>query len=183
MGITPYPPQNWHQNEPRNEPYVSNLKSQRFKSPESEIRFGGSNLQGQRFKFYYTFLSSISRVRDSNLQSQRFKSPESEIQISRVRDSSWRFKSPGSGIQVSIQPCKHHHLHHHLQQKKKILLLWLLPTFYRMFRSRYYFVSICSSSSLSLVTFSCVSVLILQWLSSPHILTQQGLSHDTLQWL
>merc|ERR1711966_393765 len=45
---------------------------------------------------------------------------------------------------------------------------------------RYYLFSICSSS-LSLLTCSCVSILILQWLSSPHILTQHGLSHDILQ--
>ena len=42
-----------------------------------------------------------------------------------------------------------------------------------------YYFSMCSSS-LSLVC-SCVSILILQWLSSPHILTQHGESHDTLQ--
>ena len=66
------------------------------------------------------------------------------------------------------------------RQTNNILLV--LPTFYIMFRSRFYVISICSSS-LSLITFSCVSILILQWLSSPHILTQHGLSHDTLQWL
>ena len=63
------------------------------------------------------------------------------------------------------------------------LLLLLLLTFYRMFRSRCYFVSTCSSSSLSLVTFPSVSILTLQWLSSPHILVQHGLSHDILQRL
>ena len=45
----------------------------------------------------------------------------------------------------------------------------------------YYCFSICSSS-LSL-TCSCVSILTLQWLPSPHNLVQHGLSHDTLQWL
>ena len=40
--------------------------------------------------------------------------------------------------------------------------------------------SMCSSS-LSLITFSCVSILKLQWLSSPHALTQHGGSHDALQ--
>ena len=61
------------------------------------------------------------------------------------------------------------------QKKILLLLLLLLPTCY-------YFVSMCSSS-LSLITFSCVSILTLQWLSSPHILVQHGLSHDILQWL
>ena len=45
--------------------------------------------------------------------------------------------------------------------------------------SGYYCFSICSSSLP--LTCSCVSILILQWLSSPHILTQHGLSHDILQ--
>ena len=36
------------------------------------------------------------------------------------------------------------------------------------------------SSSLSLIC-SCVSILTLQWLSTPHILVQHGLSHDILQ--
>ena len=45
--------------------------------------------------------------------------------------------------------------------------------------SRYYVVSMCSSS-LSLIR-SCVSILTLQWLSSPHSLVQHGESHDTLQ--
>merc|ERR1711966_30095 len=53
-------------------------------------------------------------------------------------------------------------------QKKDIIIYY-----------HYYCFSMCSSS-LSLIC-SCVSILILQWLSSPHILTQQGLSHDTLQ--
>ena len=30
---------------------------------------------------------------------------------------------------------------------------------------------------------TCVSILKMQWLSSPHVLAQHGLSHDTLQWL
>jgi len=55
-------------------------------------------------------------------------------------------------------------------QKKDIIIYY-----------HYYCFSMCSSS-LSLIC-SCVSILILQWLSSPHILTQHGLSHDTLQWL
>ena len=48
-----------------------------------------------------------------------------------------------------------------------------------MFRKCYYCFSTCSSS-LSLIC-SCVSILTLQWLSSPHDLTQHGESHDTLQ--
>ena len=43
----------------------------------------------------------------------------------------------------------------------------------------YYCFSMCSSP-LSLIC-SCVSILILQWLSSPHISTQHGLPHDILQ--
>ena len=41
----------------------------------------------------------------------------------------------------------------------------------------------CSSSSLSLLPFSCVSMLKTQRLSSPHLLVQHGASHDILQWL
>ena len=43
------------------------------------------------------------------------------------------------------------------------------------------FSSASSSSSLSLLTFPCVSILKTQWLSSPHNLVQHGESHGTLQ--
>ena len=56
---------------------------------------------------------------------------------------------------------------------------YYIPSTYNGF----YFVSMCSSSSLSLIMVPCVPILTLQWRSSPHILTQPGLSHDTLQWL
>ena len=78
---------------------------------------------------------------------------------------------------------KSRHLHHHMYHRGKqtiLLLLLLLPTFYILFRSRDYCFSICSSS-LSLLTYSCVSILTLQWLSSPHNLVQHGESHDILQ--
>ena len=74
--------------------------------------------------------------------------------------------------------------------KKKILLLpdaelFVACYYYKpaeCFASSYYCVS-TYSSSLSLITFSSVSILILQWLSSSHILTQHRESRETLEWL
>ena len=43
-------------------------------------------------------------------------------------------------------------------------------------------VMLVVSSSLSLLTFSCVPILKTQWLSSPRILVQHGESQLTLQW-
>ena len=66
-------------------------------------------------------------------------------------------------------------------KKKNTSLLVLLPTFYRMFCSRCYCFPMCSSP-LSLLTYSCVSTLQMQWLSSsPNILAQHGESQLTLQ--
>ena len=56
----------------------------------------------------------------------------------------------------------------------------ILTTTFNYFET---FLFVSSSSSLSLLTFSCVPILNTQWLSSPHILVQHGESHDTLQWL
>ena len=48
-------------------------------------------------------------------------------------------------------------------------------------QTKHVFVYLSVSSSLSLLTYSCVSILKMQWLSSSHILVQHGESHDTLQ--
>ena len=102
----------------------------------------------------------------------RVRSQESEIQIPRVRDSylkGLRFISQESEIQpVSATEAN----------KRRYYYYYYIHATY----SRYYFMSMCSSS-LSLLIYSCVSVLTLQWLSSPHTLVQHGLPHDILQWL